>query len=228
MKARDVMISPVITVKETATVKDVAALLLEKRISAVPVVDHQGRLAGIVSEADLLRRVEIGTERRNPWWLRVLAGRDAGALDYVKANSHRIADLMTRDVATATPDTPLHQIAEMMERRRIKRVPILANGQLAGIVTRANLVQAIATSRPGLEIALSDDTIRNAILERVKAQQWWRIGVLNVTAHKGVVDLWGTVDTVPERDAIRVIAENTPGVVAVIDNLSIGPVVDNW
>ena len=114
-----------------------------------------------------------------------------------------------------------------MERRRVKRIPIVSNGQLVGIVTRANLVQAIATSRPGLDVPLSDDRIRNMILERAKTQPWWRIGVLNVTVNRGVVDLWGTVDALPERDAIRVLAENTPGVVAVIDNLAIAP-VDIW
>jgi CBS domain-containing protein len=114
-----------------------------------------------------------------------------------------------------------------MERQHVKRVPIVSNGQLVGIVTRANLVQAIATSRPGLDIPLSDDRIRNTILERAKTQRWWRMGILNVTVNRGIVDLWGTVDTRAERDALRVLAENTPGVVGVIDNLSIAP-VDVW
>ena len=110
MKARDVMVSPVISVKPSCTVKELAKTLLERRISAVPVVDDSGKLAGIVSEGDLMHRAEIGTQRRHSWWLRVLTGDDALAAEYTKAHARTVADVMTRDVITASPDTPLHEM----------------------------------------------------------------------------------------------------------------------
>ena len=141
MKARDVMVSPVITVKPTASVKDVAKLFLEHRISAVPVVDDQGKLAGIVSEGDLLHRAEAGTQRHRPWWLLVLTRDDALAVDYVKEHARTVADVMTKEVITAGPDTPLHEIAAALEKYAVKRLPIVKDGQLVGIVSRANLIQ---------------------------------------------------------------------------------------
>ena len=146
MKARDVMVSPVISVKPSCTVKEVAQTLLERRISAVPVVDDTGKLVGIVSEGDLMHRAEIGTQRRHSWWLRVLTGDDALAAEYTKAHARTVADVMTREVITASPDTPLHEIAALLERRSIKRVPIVRDGALLGIVSRANLLQALASS----------------------------------------------------------------------------------
>ena len=116
MKARDVMVSPVISVKPSCTVKEVAKTLLERRISAVPVVDDTGKLVGIVSEGDLMHRAEIGTERRHSWWLRVLTGDDALAAEYTKAHARTVADVMTRDVITTSPDTPLHEIAALLEK----------------------------------------------------------------------------------------------------------------
>jgi CBS domain-containing protein len=142
MKARDVMVSPVITVKPSFSVKEVAKTFLERRISAAPVVDDQGKLVGIVSEGDLMHRAEAGTERQRSWWLRALTAEETLAAEYVKAHARKVADVMTRDVITATADTPLHEIAALLEKNSIKRVPIVKNGQLVGIVSRANLIQA--------------------------------------------------------------------------------------
>src|SRR6516164_9799709 len=143
MKARDVMVSPVITVKPSSGVKEVAKIFLERRISAVPVVDDQGKLVGIVSEGDLLHRAETGTERRRSWWLRALTADAALATEYVKAHSRKITDVMTRDVITALPDVPLYEIATLLEKHSIKRVPIVKDGQLLGVVSRANLIQGL-------------------------------------------------------------------------------------
>ena len=219
MKARDVMVSPVISVKPSCTVKEVAKTLLERRISAVPVVDDSGKLAGIVSEGDLMHRAEIGTQRRHSWWLRVLTGDDALAAEYTKAHARTVADVMTRDVITASPDTPLHEIAALLERHSIKRVPIVGDGQLLGIVSRANLLQALASSRKPLDINLSDTAIRDRILAHLNNQPWAHTLLLNVTVNGGVVDLWGITGSDAERKAIRVAAESAPGVTAVNDHL---------
>jgi CBS domain-containing protein len=147
MKARDVMVSPVITVKPSSSVKEVAKIFLERRISAAPVVDDQGKLIGIISEGDLMHRAEAGTERHRSWWLRLLTAEETLAAEYVKAHARKVADVMTRDVITTGPETPLHEIAVLLEKNSIKRVPIVQNGQLIGIVSGANLIQAVASAR---------------------------------------------------------------------------------
>lgn len=223
MKARDVMVSPVITVRAQASVKDVAEVFVKHRISAVPVVDDDGKIVGIVSEGDLLHRVETDTERRRSWWLRALTDDSALAAEFVKAHSRVVADLMTRDVTTATPDTPLHEIAALLEKKRIKRVPIVANGQLVGIVSRANLIQALASGRKEMEFPVSDSAIRQKLLATLESQQWVHTSLLNVTVADGIVDLWGMVDSAPERQAIRVAAESIPGVRAVHDHMAPRP-----
>lgn len=227
MKARDVMVSPVITVKPTTSVKDVAKLFLDQRISAVPVVDDGGKVVGIVSEGDLLHRSEAGTERRRSWWLQALTGDETLAREFSKAHGRTVADVMTHCVITATPETPLHEIATLLEKNRIKRVPIVENGQLVGLVSRANLIQAVASGRKELELPLSDAAIRDRLLEGLRSQQWSHTSLLNITVTDGVVDLWGLTDSGSERQAIRAAAEGIPGVRAVNDNLVLRP-ADMW
>lgn len=223
MKARDVMASPVITVKPNSSVREVAKTLLENRISAAPVVDDSGKLVGMISEGDLMHRSEAGTERQRSWWLRLMAGDDVLAADYVKAHGHKVADVMTRNVITATLDTPLDEIAVLLEMNSIKRVPIVKDDQLVGIVSRANLVQAVASVPKGLEIPLSNSAIRDKLLADLKAQPWAHTGLLNVTANDGVVNLWGFIRSETERRAIRVAAETMPGVRTVNDHLMLWP-----
>jgi CBS domain-containing protein len=219
MKARDVMVSPIITVPPTASVKDLAGIFLERRISAVPVVDDHGKLVGIVSEGDLLHRAEAGTQRQRPWWLLALTDDRALAADYVKAHAHKVSDVMTTEVITAAPETPLHEIASLLEKYSIKRVPIVRDGQIVGIVSRANLIQAVASYRKRLDIQPSDATIRDKLLTHLKAQRWAHTGLLNATVTDGVVDLWGISNSDAERKAVRVAAESMPGVHAVNDHL---------
>lgn len=219
MKARDVMVSPVITVKPSATVQEVAKILLEKRISAVPVVDEHGKIVGIVSESDLMHRAEIGTEIRHAWWLRGFIGDDSLAAEYVKAHARKVADVMTREVISAIPDSPLHEIAVLMEKNAIKRVPIVKDGCLVGLVSRANLVQAVASGRKILDIPVSETVIRDKIMAALEAEVWAHTGLLNITVNNGVVDIWGIAGSEAERKAIRVVAETTPGVLIVNDNM---------
>jgi CBS domain-containing protein len=225
MKARDVMVSPVITVGENSTVGDVAKLLIAHHISAVPVVDDAGRLAGIVSEADLMRRKEAGTERPTSWWLAMISGDRALATEYVQSHATRVADVMTKDVETAHADTPLHEIADLFEEKHIKRVPIVNDaGDLVGIVSRANIIQAVASARPKIEITAPDARIREKLIAELKKQSWSHVHKLNVTVTNGVVDLWGFTQSEQERQAIRVAAESIPGVSAVNDHLMREPV----
>jgi CBS domain-containing protein len=223
MKARDVMVFPVITVKPSSSVKEVATTLLERRISAVPVVDDQGKLVGIISEGDLMHRSEAGTERQRSWWLLGWTGDETLAAEYVKAHARKVADVMTRNVITATPKTPLHEIAALLERNSIKRVPIVKDGQLVGIVSRANLIQGVASTRKELEIPLSDTNIRDKLLAHLTSQEWAHTSLLNVTVSGGVVNLWGITNSDAERMAIRVAAESAPGVCDVNDNLVTQP-----
>lgn len=220
MKARDIMVSPVITVRESDTIQDVAKQLVAHRISAVPVLDHTGKVVGIISEADLLHRKEAGTERPASWWLSVISGERALAEQYVRSHGKRAKDVMTKDVQTADPDTPLSEMADLLEQSNIKRVPIVTTGgDLVGIVSRANIVQALASARPALEISPSDAMIRNRLIAELKKHSWSHLYKLNVTVTNGVVDLWGIAESEPERQAIRVAAEVTPGVAAVNDHL---------
>jgi len=220
MKARDVMVSPVITVGEDETVRDVAKLLISKRISAVPVVDRAGRLVGIVTEADLMRRTETGTEHPYSWWMHFFLGDRQIAADYVKSHATKVKDIMTRDVKTAAPEAPLYEIADLFEENQIKRVPVVtANGDLVGLVSRANIIQAIASARPRLEMSLPDAMIREKLKEELKRQKWAHVHRINTTVTNGVVDLWGLVESDQERQAIRITAEAIPGVAAVNDHL---------
>ena len=224
MLVRDVMVAPVITVTPSTAVKEVAELFLEKRISAAPVVESQQRLVGIVSEGDLLHRVAAGTERQRSWWLKGFIGDDTLAAEYVKSHGLKVSAVMTRKVVTATPETPLHEVAALLEKNAIKRVPILENGRLVGIVSRANLIQAVATARKLLDIPLSDTAIRENILSHLKKQPWAHTAMLNVIVNGSVVDLWGVAESAAQRKAIKVAAESTLGVSAVNDNLVIRPV----
>jgi CBS domain-containing protein len=224
MIARDVMTSPVITIGENATIQEAAKLLIKERISALPVLDEAGKLAGIVTESDLMRRAEIGTERHYSWWLWMLSDARTLASDYVKSHATSVKDLITRTVITVVPETPLHEIAELFEKNHIKRVPVVnMSGDLLGIVSRANIVQAVASAGPRLEVSLPDAAIRNKLLDELKQQPWAHAHKMNVMVSEGVVELWGFVENEQERQAINVAAKSIPGVNAVNDRLMRSP-----
>jgi|SRR5262249_55110194 len=223
MNAADVMVTNVITVRPETSVQEVARVLLTNRISGAPVVDESGKLVGIVSEGDLMHRAEAGTERRRPWWLAILTGRDVLAAEYVREHSRKVADVMTHQVITAAPITPLNEIANLLEKNGIKRVPIVREGRLIGIVSRANLLQALASLPKGQVPASSDSAIRDDVLARLRAESWTRPSLVNVIVRDGTVELWGIVDSATEKKAVCVAAEVTPGVRAVNDNLIIRP-----
>ena len=220
LRANDVMTSQVVSVESDSTVSTVADLLVKHRISAVPVVDD-GKLVGIVSEGDLVRRAEIGTEphHHRSWWLNIFSDNASLASEYTKSHSARVADVMTRNVATVAEITPLSEIADLLEKKRIKRVPVMRYGEIVGIVSRANLVRALATAKsPPLAAASDDDSIRARLLEALRAEPWLRAEGPQVTVSDGVVAFWGVLGSEEERQASRVLAENIEGVRRVEDH----------
>lgn len=223
MKASDIMATNVVTVGAEATVGEVAKILFDNRISAAPVVGKNGELLGIVSEGDLLRRAEIGTEKHRSWWLEAFTSSDTLADEFVKSHARKVSDVMTRQVITATLGTPISEIATLLEKNSIKRVPIVMANKVVGIVSRANLIQALASAaKSSVSEARADDTtIRNSILARFKAMSCSKLWSVNAIVHDGVVDLWGMVDTDREKTAVRVAAETVPGVRAVNNNLHV-------
>jgi CBS domain-containing protein len=220
MIASDVMTRNVISVAPDATVAQAVELMLDRGISGLFVVDASGTLAGIVTEGDLLRRDELGTERRRSWWLRLIASPGRQAADFTRTHGRRVADVMTHDVISVKADAPLEEIVTLMEERRIKRVPVLEGDRVVGVVSRADLLRALAVAAREHAVGTADDgSIRGQILNALNREPWAPKTTLNLTVVNGVVDLWGTIGNDHERRAISVIAENTPGVKKVIDHL---------
>ncbi len=222
MQARDVMTTEVITVDEMTPISAVAKLPADRGISAVPVVDAAKRVLGIVSEGDLLHRAETGTERRRAWWLDMLAASDELARDYVKSHAKTVGEVMTRDVVSVTEETPVADIAILLETRGIKRVPVLRGGRLVGIVSRANLVQALAmtVNETPTGAAADDAAIRERLLAELKAQPWAEVAPANVTVRNGIVHLWNSyVSDDDEKRALLMAARNIPGVRRVEDHM---------
>lgn len=223
MEAKDVMTTPVITVAPTTSVEEVAKLMLERRISAMPVVDARGRMQGIVSEGDLMRRGETGTERHRSWWLATFAGGDELAIDYMKSHGRTAADVMTPKVVTVGERAPLERIATLLERHRIKRVPVVRNGKVVGIVSRANLLHGlVARKTAGGPPVATDRAIRTRVrkeLERTGMDKSY----VNVVVARGVVEFWGFVHTDAEKRALGIAAKSVKGVKRVVDNVSVTP-----
>lgn len=221
MQARDVMSKWVIAVPLEASVFEAAELLVDAEVSAAPVVDRHGKMVGIVSEADLLRRAEIETIEHKSWLLRLLADDTQTARDYVRSHSRRVVDVMTRDVVTASEDASLNKLAELMHAHNIKRIPIVRDGVVVGIVGRRDLLEALLAAEPQAEAAcaVSDGELRQAVSDALDKQAWTSPWPTNVIVNDGVVHLWGFVSGEPIRQAYRVAAENVPGVKRVKNHL---------
>ena len=216
MTAGDIMTRNVITVSPDTDVAEIARIMLEKRISGLPVVEN-GTAVGIVSESDLLRRPETGTEWHAPRWLELFLTRSSLAADYVRTHARSARDVMTKELVTASEDTPISEIAELMEQHRIKRLPVLGqDGRVIGIVSRVNLLRGLASAaRPPAET--DDERIRDALLAELGHESWASIDPDNVVVEDGVVHLWGVVRSPEVRRAMVVAARNIPGVKDVVD-----------
>jgi CBS domain-containing protein len=220
LKVKDIMTRAVVSVAPDTPVSELAELLIEKRISAVPVIDA-GALVGIVSEADLLHRYEIGTERRpaaRAWWQRLFADKES-PWGYVESHAKKVRDIMTADVVSVADDVPAGDVAELFESRHIRRVPVVKAGKVVGIVSRTDFVRALV-ARGKIrrhQHSTSDDSIRRALLAELEAQPWWRPFYCDVTVVDGVVHVSGLIEAPDEKDGLRVAAENIGGVRGVDD-----------
>jgi CBS domain-containing protein len=220
MIVSDVMTRRVLSVAPDSTVEDAAALMLKRGISGLFVVDATGSLAGVVTEGDLLRRDELGTERHRPWWLRLIVSPGRQAADFTRTHGRKVSDVMTETVISVPENAPLETVVELMERHRIKRVPVTQDSRVIGVVSRSDLLRAlVGRARTELPTATDDRSIRAAILDALDGQSWAPMTTLNVTVEQGVVDVWGTISNDDERRAICVIAENASGVKQVRDHL---------
>jgi CBS domain-containing protein len=219
MKAHDVMTWGAITVEPDASVTRAVRLMLQNKISGLPVVDANGQLVGMVTEGDFLRRGELGTKRQRPRWLEFLLGPGKLATEYVQSSGQKVSQVMTPEPKTITPETPLEEVVGLMERHRIKRLPVVQDGKLVGIVSRANLLHALASVAREVKPATGDDAaIRERIMAECAKQAW--ASHINVVVRDGVVELWGVITDDRARDAFKVLAENVPGVTAVRDHLA--------
>jgi CBS domain-containing protein len=220
MNVSDIMTADVLSVPPDESVVTAAQLMLQKRISGLPVIDNGGKLIGIVTEGDFLRRSETGTRRQRPRWIEFFMGPGRLADEYVRLSGRKVSDVMTHEVQTVAPDAPLEQIVGLMERHRIKRVPVVDNGKVVGIVTRANLLHAVASFAQEIApLSPEDSAIRERLLAALKDQPWAPVTAVHVTVRNGVVQLSGVITDERQRQALRVAAENIPGVKNVEDTI---------
>jgi CBS domain-containing protein len=219
MKASDVMTRDVITVRRETSVTNAIRLMLDNNVSGLPVLDN-GKVIGILTEGDLLRRSETGTEKHRPRWLEIAMGPGCMAGEYVRTHGRRVAEIMTTDLVSVAGDTPLDEVVGLMERRRIKRVPVIEGEVLVGVVSRLDLLRALLCA---IEAQHSehrgDDNIREQIMAELANAAWVPRDGLSISVKDGVVDLNGVILDEKEREALRVVAENVPGVRSVEDHL---------
>lgn len=220
MKASDIMTLNVISVTPNTPVLHAVRLMLQKNISGLPVITANGDLVGIVTEGDFLRRSETGTQRRRSRWIEFLLGPGKLAEEYVRTSGRKVHEVMTPVVHTVTEDASIEEVVRLMERHHIKRVPVLRGTRVVGIITRANLMRALVKSALQQEpISADDRAIRDRLLADLKQQPWAPLALIDISVKDGVVTISGTVTDDRQREALRVAAENVPGVKQVVDDL---------
>jgi len=220
MNAADIMTPRVVSVVPDASILEAVQLMLANRISGLPVITENGKLVGIVTEGDFLRRAETGTQHRRSRWLELFMGAGKLAQEYVQTHGRKVSDVMTPDPVTASEDTPLDVVVRLLEERRIKRLPVVRSGVVVGIVSRANLLHALASlarERPNED--QSDAAIRAQIYAELNRQRWIPKDFINVVVRNGAVEVWGAILDERERQAVRVAVENVPGVKHISDHL---------
>jgi CBS domain-containing protein len=219
MRAHQIMTRPVITVTPETTIVEAANTMLQKHVSGLPVTDATGKLVGIVSEGDFIRRGEIGTQRRRGRFLKFILGPGRAATDFVHEHGCKVAEIMTPQPLTITEDTALEEIVELMEKNNVKRLPVMRGDSIVGIVSRANLLQAVASlAREIPDPTADDDHIRNRVIDTIEKNDWCPFG-LSVIVRGGIVHLSGVITEERSRKAAVVAAENVTGVTKVHDHL---------
>lgn len=212
MKAAEIMVKDVVTTGPEASVQELATLMLERRISGLPVVDGSGRLLGIVSEGDLIRRPEIDTDRVKLGWLRLLLSDEARARDFVKSHGRKAREVMTQPAISVATDAPLAEVVRLMARHRIKRLPVVDKGRLVGLVTRTDLLRAVAARQAVAPADVKDEELRARIDVMLREEDWAASAVVYVQVEKGVAQLWGTVESQEQREALILAVRGVPGV----------------
>jgi CBS domain-containing protein len=219
MRAHQIMTKDVITVTPHTPVLDAANIMLRCHVSGLPVLDEAGALIGMVSEGDFLRRSEIGTGRKHTSWLEFFTGAGSLANDFVHEHGRKVEDVMTPDPVVVEEETSLEELVRLMEKNGIKRLPVMHAKSLVGIVTRSNILQAVASmAREVPDPTADDDHIRDRIMRQLNASDWRPAG-FQVTVRNGVVHLHGVILDDRTRRAAIVAAENTAGVKEVHDHL---------
>jgi CBS domain-containing protein len=220
MRVSDVMTNRVISVAPEATILEAIKAMLKNHVSGMPVINGEGKLVGILTEGDFLRRSETGTERRRSRWLDALFGPSEAAKDFVHSHGVKVKEVMSRNPVTVRENTPLDEVVHLMENRNIKRLPVTRSGKVVGIISRANLMHALASlHREAPASAKADVTIRDCIIAKLDKQDWTYGAVVDVVVRNGIVDLWGTITDVAQQEALKVLVENAPGVKRVEDHL---------
>lgn len=225
MQAADIMTTNVISVQTDTEVREIADLLLKHRISAVPVVNDEMIIVGLVSEGDLVRRFETGTDDRHSWWLAEFFSTRDKTAEYIKSHGRKASDVMTQTVITVTRDTPLYEIAALLERHHIKRVPVTHDDRLVGIVSRANLLHGLVAQGAQIDKAEfpEDKELRERLMHAISEATGSDAMMINATVIDGAVQLWGNVDSPTRKKAAEVAAESLHGVKSVENNICLVP-----
>lgn len=223
MKASEIMTPAVVTVTPSTPVQEVARIMTEKHVSGVPVVSNDGSLIGIVSQSDLLHRAELGTERKRKAWLRFFQDRDRQAAEFVKAHGQTAGSVMSRTVVSVSDKADVGEVASVLDANNIKRVPVIRDGKLIGIISRGDLVRALS-QRPSAQSAaqIDDAAVQKRLTVSMRRQDWLNSSYLNTSVKDGVVQLYGFAESQQQRDALVVLVKEQTGVKDVVDNIRVG------
>ncbi len=223
MQAKDIMIRDVVTVQPDTSVREAARLMTDNRVSGLPVVTEDGRVVGILTASDLLHRVETGAERRPSWFSSFFARPDELARQYAKDHGRKAREVMSRHIVSVVEDASLSEVADVLERNGFKRVPVTRDGMLIGIISRGDLVRVLSQMSLSETVTRSDDAeLQRALLDQIRQQPWLDSGFVNITVKDGTVDIWGTVATVEQHTALRVLVTEIAGSAVVEDHLKVG------
>lgn len=223
MLAKEIMTRDVTTVSPSASVREAAKLMVDRRLSGLPVATSDGQLVGMLTASDLLHRVETGTEKQSSWFANFFADPDEMARRYAKAHGLKAHEVMSRHVISVRDDASLSEVADILDRSRLKRVPVVRDGTLVGIISRSDLVRILSEASIGRPLTKSNDAaLQNAIWQQIRKQTWLDSGYVSVTVSDGVVEAWGMVASLEQRNALMILIEETAGGAKVESHLKVG------
>lgn len=223
MRAHQIMTTKVHTVRPDTSVGDIARLMTNERIGGLPVVDDDGSVIGIVSETDLLHRAETGTEKKRKWWVAMFLDADMRARDYIKSHARKAEDIMCPYVISVADSAKLAEVADVLDTNNLKRVPVVKAGKLVGIITRGDLVRALASADANRSAPIGDSAaVQKLLNERIAKQSWLSATYLNVVVNEQAVELWGFVDSHDQRKALLILVEEVAATRRIDDHLVVG------